>query len=100
MNLRMERRSSSCSFVSSMDFPILHPADAETVGKSAARFGLAACGETKSENLARVARIDEAVVPEPRGGVKRLAFGVIGIDDLFGHGVEHGAIGFFAAFAR
>src|SRR5271165_83705 len=57
------------------------PRDAEAVGAEFPRLGVGADIETEGERRAAVARIDEAVVPEPRGGEERSRLAIVARDD-------------------
>src|SRR5580658_2035421 len=65
-----------------------HAGDAEAGGAERTDLRLAADRETKGEDLAAVARIDEPVVPKPCRGEKRRRFAVELVDDLLLHRLE------------
>src|SRR5688500_473651 len=67
---------------------LLHPRDTEGVGLQLAQLGLAADGEAQREHTAAVARVDEAVVPQARGGEQRGRFLLHAAGDGSLHGVE------------
>src|SRR5580658_500208 len=65
-----------------------HAGDAEAGGAERADLRFAADRETKGEDLAAVARVDESIVPKPCRGEKRRRFAVELFDDLLLHRLE------------
>src|SRR5262245_29480671 len=63
MNLPSASRNWVCSSVSSMDLPS-HPSNAKGSRTQHAMLGLPTYIEREAENLARLARIDDSVVPQ------------------------------------
>src|SRR5207244_8891143 len=65
-----------------------HPSYPERARLERADPGLAADRETEREHLAAIARIDQPVVPQPRGRVQRQRLAVDPPDDLLLHRLE------------
>src|SRR4029077_13204838 len=70
----------------------LHARDAESVGLERANVGLAADGEAEAQNPAGVARVDQAVVPQPGRGVKRSGFSLHARDNSLFHHLDPGLV--------
>src|SRR5204863_7647760 len=70
----------------------LRARDAEGVGIERALLRLVADRKTICQHAARVARVDDAVVPEPRGRVQRSRCGVELFDDRALHFTERFAV--------
>src|SRR5262245_16402583 len=67
--------SASSSAVIAIAPPLLHPEDAEgALGNGGVEGG----GDPEREHAARVARVDDPVVPEARRRVVRVALGLVG----------------------
>src|SRR6266853_4324391 len=65
-----------------------HASHAEARGVERADVRFATGREAESQHLARIAGIDEPVIPEPRRGEERRRFTVELLDDLAFHGIE------------
>src|SRR5436190_5418446 len=67
---------------------VSHPPDAEGARFQRTDLRLAADRQAEGQHLAAVARIDQSVVPQPRGRVPGHGFGIDSLDDVLLHGFE------------
>src|SRR5260370_14020744 len=86
-NFVTERMSSRCCSLYIILRPS-HASHAEARRVEGADLRLAADREAESQHPARIAGIDEPIVPEPRRGEERGRFALELLDDLALHGVE------------
>src|ERR1700734_2759397 len=89
------RRSSSCSGVNCMTFPLsslLHTRDAEGAALERAKFCLAADRKAKAQDFAGIAGINQPIVPKPGGSVERRGFAFHPFDDCVFHDGKLGLI--------